>query len=307
LVGVLYRPIGKGPCPSVVLLGGSGGDTPESVAALLASHGYAALALAYFGKGNLPEHLTSIPLEYFQRAFRWLQSQEGIRNQGVAVMGWSRGGELALLLGATFPEVNAVVSYVGSGVVHSGFVASPVEAENPPAWTYQGKPLSPYISFDPHEVDQSRSLIRETPGFLRSLADVELVEAATIPVERINGSVLLISGRDDQVWPSALMKELGMASSSRIGQRPPISISIPSMGSPMRSGAARKMMPLPAGTPGRKPLPSWQKVLKLSEHWIAKEEGAILRSKEEWFLWGCLSFGLLSSCYCLRLRERERG
>jgi hypothetical protein len=45
LVGILYRPIGKGPCPGVVLLGGSGGDTPESVAALLASHGYAALGM----------------------------------------------------------------------------------------------------------------------------------------------------------------------------------------------------------------------------------------------------------------------
>src|SRR5262245_24865921 len=120
LLGVLYRPVGEGPYPSVVLLGGSGGNTPESVAALLASHGYAALALVYFGQGDLPKHLTSIPLEYFQRALRWLRSQEGIRNQGLAVMGWSRGGELALLLGATFPEVTAVVSYVGSGVIHAG-------------------------------------------------------------------------------------------------------------------------------------------------------------------------------------------
>ena len=119
-------------------------------------------------------------------------------------------GELALLLGATFPEVTAVVSYVGSGVIHAGFVASPLESENPPAWTYQGKPLLPYLSFAPNDVNQSRSSIRETPGFLRVLAEEELVEAATIPVERIHGSVLLISGRDDQIWPSAMMSDITM-------------------------------------------------------------------------------------------------
>ena len=33
---------------------------------------------------------------------------------------------------------------------------------------------------------------------------------ATIPVERINGPVLLISGEDDQMWPSRTLAEIAM-------------------------------------------------------------------------------------------------
>jgi hypothetical protein len=59
------------PLPAVIVLGGSdGGLSPYSsvIAALLASRGYAALSLAYFGIGALPPSLTEIPLEYFGTA-----------------------------------------------------------------------------------------------------------------------------------------------------------------------------------------------------------------------------------------------
>jgi dienelactone hydrolase len=37
------------------------------------------------------------------------------------------------------------------------------------------------------------------------------IRQATIPVERINGAVLLISGEDDQMWPSTRMAQISMA------------------------------------------------------------------------------------------------
>jgi hypothetical protein len=46
-----------------------------------------------------------------------------------------------------------------------------------------------------------------TSGFLAQLADSTAEARAAIPVERIQGPVLLISGKDDQMWPSALMAE----------------------------------------------------------------------------------------------------
>ena len=55
------------------VLGGSGGGLPQGLAALLASHGYVALALAYFSYEHLPAELVSIPLEYFETGMRWLQ------------------------------------------------------------------------------------------------------------------------------------------------------------------------------------------------------------------------------------------
>jgi dipeptidyl aminopeptidase/acylaminoacyl peptidase len=95
LVGTLFRPDSDGPRPAIIDLGGSIGGLLERRAALLASHGYAALALAYFGIEGLPPDLFRIPLEYFETAIRWLQVQEGVASDRVAVMGESRGGELA--------------------------------------------------------------------------------------------------------------------------------------------------------------------------------------------------------------------
>jgi hypothetical protein len=75
LVGTLYTTTPRRPRPTVLVLGGSDGGVPESTAELLASHGYAALALGYFGAPGLPRELSGIPLEYFARAIAWLHEQ----------------------------------------------------------------------------------------------------------------------------------------------------------------------------------------------------------------------------------------
>ena len=36
------------------------------------------------------------------------------------------------------------------------------------------------------------------------------MERATIPVEKIQGPVLLVSGSDDQVWPSSALADIAM-------------------------------------------------------------------------------------------------
>jgi dienelactone hydrolase len=63
VVGTFYTPYGKRVLPAVIVLGGSEGGTMRDRAALLASHGYAALALAYFGAPGLPQELDRIPVE----------------------------------------------------------------------------------------------------------------------------------------------------------------------------------------------------------------------------------------------------
>src|SRR5437868_12845525 len=88
IVGTLFLPPGDGPHPAVIVLNGGGGGIDEYRGAILASHGYAALAI------------------------RWMRAQPWLRNHFLAVWGESRGGELALLLGATFTEINAVVAWV---------------------------------------------------------------------------------------------------------------------------------------------------------------------------------------------------
>lgn len=190
LYGRFFRPATGGPVPGVLVLGGSEGGLASYVmreAALLAGHGFATLALAYFYIGSLPDRLAGIPLEYFGGAIRWLKDQPSVRGDRLGVVGTSRGGELALLLGAHYPALEAVVSYIGSGLVF------PSLAGPEPAWTFRGKPL-PSIS-NPFDILQAKP---------------EQFERAEIPVERTNGPVLLISGDADQVWPSTQLSQVAM-------------------------------------------------------------------------------------------------
>jgi dienelactone hydrolase len=212
LVASFYEPPQPGPHPALMILGGSGGGIPESAAQLLASHGYAALAVGYFGMEGLPATLSLIQLEYFGRALEWLQAQRAVDGTKIGVLGGSRGGELALLLGATYPQITAAVAYAPSHVVWPGCCDTRSYAAS--AWSHNGEPL-PFV---PGTSDPTR-LAKYAGGspplllhrFLASLEDIVAVTRAAIPVERINGGVLLISGRDDQLWPSSQMADLVVA------------------------------------------------------------------------------------------------
>ncbi|HEV8393914.1 MAG TPA: acyl-CoA thioester hydrolase/BAAT C-terminal domain-containing protein [Vicinamibacterales bacterium] len=204
LVGSLYLPGTSPPWPAVIVVGGSSPGIFGVLGLMLASEGFAALALGYFGMPGLPPTFERIPLEYFGAALRWLARRNDIRPDAIAVAGASRGGELALLLAATYPEIRAAISWVGSGLVYGGVVsmgAAPVAG-----WTRDGVDL-PFAGFVPSAVKMDAPPVSLTPGFLAALDDTAAVAAAEIPVERINGPVLLISGTDDAVWPATTLSE----------------------------------------------------------------------------------------------------
>jgi len=219
--GALFVPPGKSPHPAVIVFGGSEGGLGLSVqmaASYLASKGYAALALAYFSYDDLPKHLENIPLEYFGDAIHWLQSQPEIRPDKIAVLGASRGGELALLLGSTFPQIKAVVAISPSGVMWSGLGTN----YPGPAWTYRGKPL-PFMNakLTTEQIRSCQKAFQEHQNVSlllcqMNLSDTGMVEKASIPVEKINGPVLLISGNDDQLWPSTELSDMVMARLKRM-------------------------------------------------------------------------------------------
>ena len=60
---VLFLPDSTTPLPVIVTLGGFRGGLQESRAEQLALEGFASLALAYFGYGDVPLTLDNIPLE----------------------------------------------------------------------------------------------------------------------------------------------------------------------------------------------------------------------------------------------------
>ncbi len=209
LVGTLYLPAGPGPHPAVMVLNGSGGGINEPRAALYASRGYAALALAYFKAPGLSDYISNTPLEYFERGLRWMRQQVRPARDFIALSGQSRGGELVLLLGATFAGlVSAVIGYVPGAVVHSAQnAADPAIGREGAAWLHHGKPLAHVwennrtASWAPF--DEGPAPHRHERAILTALQDPEAVARARIRVENIRGPVMLLSGTDDGSWPSS--------------------------------------------------------------------------------------------------------
>jgi dienelactone hydrolase len=202
LVATLHLPTRAGRYPAVIVLGGSdGGIAGASLfGAPLAVSGFAALCLAYFAMDGLPRDLSRIPLEYFRQAIDWLRLHPSVDSERLAVFGSSRGGEAALVVGSTFPAIKAVVANVPSHVVWHG--ADPDPSIRASSWTLDGVDL-PYASLVTPRVgttwrDWFEASLRSAP------AD------AAIPVERINGAVLFVSGTADGVWPCTDMVDAAM-------------------------------------------------------------------------------------------------
>lgn len=205
VVARLYAPARNDrPLPVVIVLSGSEGGFDDLHAAMLASHGFAALTVAYFGAPGVQEELFEVPVERIAAAVAWVRRRPDLDAGRIAALGASKGAELALVAATLIPDIHAVVAYAPSDVVNQGVDrrgGSRVES----SWTWRGAPL-PFLVQTPPPAFQAQFRgpppYRLRPLFEASRSDSALARAA-IPVERIHGAVLLISGEDDQLIPAA--------------------------------------------------------------------------------------------------------
>jgi pimeloyl-ACP methyl ester carboxylesterase len=204
--GLAFHPApGNAPARGAVLsLTGSGGGVENSWAPLLASHGIPVLSAATFAWPGRPELMQHIDLAYFEQAALWMRQHFGV--QRIAVQGGSRGGELTLVLASYRPDLfcggvamvpfhNVVAGFDHLRNVHEG-----------PSWVLNGQPL-PYtdvqLTLDGPNAVYTPDGLAATPDYLRDAASAEADARCGIPVEHCSGPLLLISGRDDAMWPSA--------------------------------------------------------------------------------------------------------
>lgn len=214
LDGDFFHSASEKPQKALILLGGSEGgkswsDQAEFIQEAI-EQGFCVLSLGYFGTGELPSNLQGIPLEYFAKAFHWLSTQKGrVVPNDYAVMGVSRGAELALLLGSRYREITAVIAIAPSSVVFPGPPTGMFDAlrGQHSAWSFKGKELR-FVPM-PYSWTTLRGMIsgKRTRMFEKALRNPKRVKEAAIPVETIQGPILLVSFTRDQIWPSTLMSE----------------------------------------------------------------------------------------------------
>lgn len=180
-------------------------------APLLASLGYDVLSLAYFAYDDLPTGICSIPMEYFAEGLSWMQREFGVRRIGV--QGGSRGGELSLMLAAYFPDqVCSIIPMVPMFASSAGW--DPVHGASGASWTLDGKNIPYAKSRTPsHEEMAAKGEASSTgyaasPDYLEDLDKPEVRQNCMIPIDRAKANILLISGEDDQMWPSRWGSEL---------------------------------------------------------------------------------------------------
>ena len=210
LTGQLYSGIGPGPHYGVLVLHGSGGagGYERAYAERLAEHGYTALCVEYFDAPGVSDVLADIPLSYFADAAEWLLNQQSVAGQRVGVVGFSRGAEAALLVGAQFGRIGVVIAYVPSCYAFPAPTWMGGIDNERAAWTLDRNPI-PYLPVDEY-VEGTHDGAEEALGADTPNASKDAVEQATddelsratIEVEEIEGPILLISGGADRVWPS---------------------------------------------------------------------------------------------------------
>jgi len=170
----------------IELLGGTGGLW-EFKASLLASHGFAALALAYFAYDDIHELLSSMDMEYFEEAANWLSSHPQVLPHGIGVHAICYGSWAALLMAS-----------LGMKAVKAVVAISPVVIAFPIPFSYKGK-VSEILPFE------NSKKISTKEGCIWRYAFPAVNDVTTpvsnyspiTPVENISCPILLAFGTGD--------------------------------------------------------------------------------------------------------------
>ena len=210
LAARVYTPNGP-PKAGMITITGSNGGYELTHAPLLASHGYLTMSLALFAAEGVPEHMVALPVEYMERALDWMA--EALGHRRVGMIGWSKGAE-SVLIAASYLEdkVAAVASCLPCHVIMNGTDGS--ADYDHVGWTWQGQPLPYHLLATPEEAARAMAEIGYRPGMplpLRPAFELgyrRVAPEAIIPLERARCPVLLLSGGDDQNWPSSYSCEL---------------------------------------------------------------------------------------------------
>jgi uncharacterized membrane protein len=229
LEGLLVLPPGPAPeggWPAVACFGGSEGGFASQVglAEMLAARGFAALAACWISEEDAAAAIASVPLERFADAVRLLADHPEVDGDRVVAMAVSRGAEGVLAATAADPSLpcRALVLVSPSSVSWQA-IGGDGEIPDTPSWTRDGQalPWRPVRSGElmgqlvrnAWRVGRDRTqhrptLLRLRPAYSAGLAHGTVGELAA---ERFGGPLLLLSGSEDAVWPSAEMAEAVVA------------------------------------------------------------------------------------------------
>ncbi|KAK2842792.1 hypothetical protein Q5P01_012992 [Channa striata] len=168
------------------ICGGGGGKLVEYRAALLASHGFASLALDYLTSKITLETGKTVGNEYFETAYRVLQQHPQVLGSRIAMLGLSFGTSVTLKMAAYSQVIK-----LRCAVCISGSHVQPVDGS-----------VGQVLSFFNENSDKTR-FSEENEGIWRELLlPIPTDPTLKVDVGRLQCPLLLVVGEDDQNWPA---------------------------------------------------------------------------------------------------------
>ncbi|KAH9494496.1 hypothetical protein Btru_020152 [Bulinus truncatus] len=117
LHGTLLTPSGDGPFPAIINVFGLGGGILEFRSALLASHGFASLAIGYVGLPGLPQNEMELDYNYFLKIFDWLAKHPKVDATKLGGIGSCVGAGYLQFLTSMRPAMKCIVTVNSPGMV----------------------------------------------------------------------------------------------------------------------------------------------------------------------------------------------
>ena len=190
-IGRLFCRKNQQQMPAIIVLSGSDGriEKAQNIAQLLSNHGFACLALAYFGLDGVHQTLNQIPLEIIKEAIDFLKGKSDIASDRIGIYGRSKGAEFALVAASLFSDIHCLVLNSPSMAVLEGLKG--YKNSKASSWTYHNNEL-PYTAFSIIKLIKQR--------FFKQLCNFN--PQSIIPVEKIQANILLIASPNDEIWPA---------------------------------------------------------------------------------------------------------
>lgn len=203
--GALFLPPGEGPFPGVIDMFGGVGGLLEFRSSLLASRGFASLALAYFAYDDLPSFLGEVDLTYFEEAAQFLCSHPKVSSDGIGVVAICKGAEMGLAMACYLPQVAATVCINGTNAVNGNSLI-------------YGDLFLNGIPYNPERI-----LITDygSLNLTNSMDDPRKPEHqdSILPLEKARGPILFMVGDKDQNYNSLFFAREAIARAAKYGRK----------------------------------------------------------------------------------------
>lgn len=186
-------------------------DFVELRAKALCDEGFHVLALGYYLWKPLSAQTVSIPVDYAEKAVRFLKNYERLDIRRIGMTGLSLGAVYTLLCASYLPDISCVVSVSGFDFVVEG-CKNMLFRQHKSYFSYHGEDV-PYESAEAlsHLHRTLRELKKDTRYDFKSMnrfyyneCFTDRTDASRIKVENIKGDVLLLAPAYDDTWPSDL-------------------------------------------------------------------------------------------------------